>query len=79
MNNRTHASHRRDSDRHFAILAPLFAGIVMTGGCLDDADDGRGGPAWDGAGADDEDAPDAAPEELPESPIYGGAPVGAPP
>lgn len=80
MNNRTHASHRRTFDRHFGrslgVVAPLFAGLVTTG-CIDDAEDARGGPAWDGADGGDQDAPDEAPEELPESHIYGGAPVGS--
>jgi Trypsin len=72
MNIGTHATHR-----HFTtLLAPLVAGM-MFGGCAESASDGRGGPAWGGVDEDDQDAPDAVPEELPESRVYGGAPVGA--
>jgi len=62
--------------RNFVV--PFAAAVVMQLGCTTD-DDGRtiawGGDQDDATEDEDVDEPDAPPDEVPESEIYGGAPV----
>src|SRR5688572_9042182 len=67
---------RATLSHRFNLLALLLLTPLL--GCVEPPAEGRGTPAWTGEDEDAEGEPaELPPEDLPESRIYGGAPVGA--
>jgi V8-like Glu-specific endopeptidase len=67
---------RATLSHRFNLLAPLLLTPLL--GCVEPPEQGRGTPAWAGEDEDSEGEPaELPPDDLPESRIYGGAPVGA--